>query len=183
MNRKIIEIINIGPVLFERSNRAKYISINVKSSSKIRVAVPKGISFKMAYSFVLSKTKWIQKNLQKIKTQPKIQLLEQTIDINEGKKFLKNRLKELSIEFGFKYNKVTIRNQRTRWGSCSINNNISLNIKLMGIPKYLCDYVILHELVHTKVKNHSSHFWNTLEQYVENAKVIDKSLKKYTISY
>ena len=82
----------------------------------------------------------------------------------------------------FVYNKVTIRNQKTRWGSCSGKNNINLNMKLMNIPNHLIDYVILHELVHTKVKNHRPLFWGSLDIYVGNAKAIDKELKKYSLS-
>ena len=85
-------------------------------------------------------------------------------------------------KYGFIYKQVSIRNQKSRWGSCSINNNISLNIQLMGLPHKLIDYVLLHELVHTLVKNHSVLFWNTLNKYVRNAKNLDKDLKKYYLS-
>ena len=92
---------------------------------------------------------------------------------------MKNRIIELAEYHGFNFNKITIRNQKTRWGSCSAKNNISLNIQLVRLPEKLVDYVILHELVHTLVKNHSNKFWKTLDLYIENSKKIDKDLKKY----
>ena len=87
----------------------------------------------------------------------------------------------MAKEHGFRYNKATVRNQKTRWGSCSAKNNISLNMQLMNLPKELIDYVILHELVHTKVKNHSKTFWATLDQYNHNAKQKNRALKDYTL--
>jgi len=181
MNSKIIEIERIGSVLFERSNRAKHLNISVKAPAKVRVAVPRGISFEKAKNFTHSKIGWISKHLLKIQLSPKIHLSDKPVDKQLAKKILKGRIKELAYKFGFLYNKVTIRNQKTRWGSCSGKDNINLNMKLLNIPNHLIDYVILHELVHTKVKNHSPHFWDSLNRYVGNAKAIDKELKKYSL--
>jgi len=183
MNSEIIEIERIGPVLFERSNRAKHLNISVKAPAKVRVAVPRGISFKKAKYFTHSKIEWIEKHLLKVQLRPKIHLLNQPVNKQAAKEFLKGRIKELAYKFGFVYNKVTIRNQKTRWGSCSGKNNINLNMQLINIPNHLIDYVILHELVHTKVKNHRPLFWRSLDQYVGNAKAIDKELKKYILEW
>ena len=182
MISKIIEIERIGSVLFERSNRAKHLNISVKAPAKVRVAVPRGISFEKAKIFTNSKIGWICKHLLKIQLRPKIYLIDKLVDKQAAKEFLEGRIKELADKFGFVYNKVTIRNQKTRWGSCSSKNNINLNMQLMNIPNHLIVYVILHELMHTKVKNHSPLFWGSLDIYVGNAKAIDKELKKYILS-
>ena len=68
------------------------------------------------------------------------------INKEEAKVKLGKRLSELAKEHKFQYNKVSIRNQRTRWGSCSSKNNISLNMKLLHLPDQLIDYILLHEL-------------------------------------
>jgi predicted metal-dependent hydrolase len=68
----------------------------------------------------------------------------------EAMKYLPARLRELSMEHGFQYNRVFIRNNRSRWGSCSAGNNINLNLHLMRLPDELIDYVLMHELVHTR---------------------------------
>ena len=182
MTSKIIEIERIGPVLFERSNRAKHLNISVKENAKVRVAVPKGISFEKAKNFTHSKIGWISKHLLKIQLRPKIRIFDKPLNKQAAKEFLEGRIKELADKFGFVYNKITIRNQKTRWGSCSGKNNINLNMQLMNIPNHLIDYVLLHELVHTIVKNHSPLFWITLDRYVGNAKAINKELKKYSLS-
>ena len=181
-SRVTVELEDIGPVLFERSLRAQHININVKPQSGVRVAVPKGISFRKAINFAKSKTSWIQRHQKRLKT-----LLEKKTQIGEvsnvpaAKELLRNRLGELAKQYGYTFNRVFIRQQKTRWGSCSAKNNISLNAKLTSLPKELMDYVILHELVHTRVKNHSKDFWNTLDKYVKNSKKIDKKLKKYSL--
>ncbi len=74
------------------------------------------------------------------------------------------------------YRKLSIRRQKTRWGSCSQSDSINLNQNLMFVEPDLVTYVILHELVHTKVKNHSPQFWSTLSRYIPNSKGISKRL-------
>ena len=98
----------------------------------------------------------------------------------EAKLHLPARLEELSGKHGFSYNRVFFKNAKTRWGSCSEANNINLNIHLMRLPKHLCDYVVLHELCHTKEKNHGPKFWKLMGETVENAKVLDKELNRYS---
>ena len=175
---KIINIPEIGLVLFKKSNQAKRILISIREVSNVRVSVPFNISFKSAEQFVCLKTNWIRNNLKKI-SKNKTKLEE--VDKNYARKILKKRLDQLCEKHNFLYSNLSIRNQKTRWGSCSAKNNISLNAKLTSLPKELMNYVILHELVHTRVKNHSKDFWNTLDKYVQNSKKIDKKLKKYSL--
>ncbi len=99
---------------------------------------------------------------------------------SEAKHFLPKRTDYLANKFGFSYSKVSVRNAKTRWGSCSGKNNISLNIHLMRLPDRLIDYVILHELCHTIEKNHGKRFWALLDKVSGNAKGLDKELKNYS---
>ena len=104
--------------------------------------------------------------------------IEETLR-KEAKDFLPQRVKELAEKNSFRFKKISIRNSKTRWGSCSHDNNINLNLHLMRLPNHLIEYVILHELVHTKIKNHSKNFWNLLDVVTGNAKKLDKELKNY----
>lgn len=99
----------------------------------------------------------------------------------EAARLLPPRLKELAAQHGFSYAKVSIRNNRRNWGSCSSRNNISLNLQMMKLPDELIDYILLHELVHTEIKDHSDRFWKRLDQLTHNrAKKLAGEVKKYT---
>ena len=128
-----------------------------------------------------SKTEWIKKHSEKMKQyETEREALQNNFDnINKttAKKTLTSRLKLLADKYGFRYNKVSIKSQRTIWGSCSLKNNISLNMKLVKLPDELMDYIILHELVHTRIHNHSKKFWAELDLCVGNSKVIAKRLR------
>ena len=102
----------------------------------------------------------------------------------EAKEYLPGRVKNLAVKFEFNYNKLAIKNIKSRWGSCSGKNNINLSIHLMRLPEHLIDYVILHELVHTVHHNHSPRFWRVLENVTGGAKQLDKELRKHrTVIY
>jgi predicted metal-dependent hydrolase len=180
---QIIQVEGIGAVLLEHSRRARRIIISVRPGKGVRVAVPRRISFASALEFVSTKKSWIKNHLIKIQEYEKRKQaftdIFPSINKAEAKKKIIARLAQLARQHGFTYNKVTIRNQRTRWGSCSAKGNISLNIKLVALPTELFDYVLLHELVHTRVHNHSKKFWQELDKYVDNGKAKAKTLIEY----
>jgi predicted metal-dependent hydrolase len=99
----------------------------------------------------------------------------------EGKSWLPKRTAELAAKFNFNYSKVTVRSSRTRWGSCSWDNNISLSLHLMMLPDHLIDYVILHELAHTVHKNHGKSFWALLDKITGNVKVLENEINDLRI--
>ena len=89
-------------------------------------------------------------------------------------------VEELAEKYGLTYNRVTIRCQKTRWGSCSARNNLNLNAKLTRLPGHLMDYVLIHELVHTRHKNHGREFWNAMNRIVGDAKLRRRELSRYS---
>jgi predicted metal-dependent hydrolase len=185
MRSKTVYITGVGNVLLEQSCRAKHMSLSIRPFRGARVAVPRGVSFAAAEKFVHSKTEWIRKHLGKMASiEKRAEKLKEDnpVDKIEAKKYLVKRLDELCKRNGFTYNRVFIKNQKTRWGSCSDKNNINLNVNLMLLPDHLIDYVILHELVHTKIKNHGKLFWEELSKFVEDPKNLDKTLRRYTPS-
>jgi hypothetical protein len=99
----------------------------------------------------------------------------------EAQKYLPDLLNKLAHQHNFRYNRLSLRNNKTRWGSCSRDNNIHLNIHLMRLPVHLCEYIILHELCHTVHKNHKKPFWLLLDQLTgRKARQLDKELNKYS---
>lgn len=100
----------------------------------------------------------------------------------EAKQYLPDRVEDLAIKHGFTYNRLAIKNIRSRWGSCSYQNNINLSLHVMRLPDALIDYIILHELVHTVVKNHSQKFWHSLQEVCNDAKGLDKQVNQWSIN-
>jgi predicted metal-dependent hydrolase len=97
----------------------------------------------------------------------------------EAQALLPQRLKALAQQHGFSYRSVHTRNLKSRWGSCNQENYIGLNIFLMQLPWKLIDYVLLHELVHTRVHNHSAEFWNELEKHSPGARQLRRETNSY----
>ena len=180
-----VEIVGVGQVLFERSKKAKNLNISVKPFTGVRVAVPDGLSFQKAEEFVNTKTDWIQKHLARMKQYEENDntnsAISDDIDRAKAKRRLTRRLKYLAGKHGFTYNRVFIRNQKTRWGSCSNKNNISLNMKIALLSEELMDYVILHELAHTQIKNHSNAFWAMMNKLLGNGKAKAAVLREFGI--
>ena len=119
--------------------------------------------------------------IQSIENQNYIRNVIEKILRIEAKSYLPKRVDELAKKHNFSYQKLAIKNTKTRWGSCSFNNNINLSLHLMRLREELIDYVILHELVHTKVKNHSRDFWMMLDIHCPKSKNLDRELKNYSL--
>ena len=97
----------------------------------------------------------------------------------EAKEILPGRIDKLAKQYGFQFRSLSIKNMNTRWGSCTGHNGINLSLHLVRLPDYLCDYIILHELVHTVHKNHGKYFWESLDKLCGNAKEKARELKKF----
>lgn len=96
--------------------------------------------------------------------------------------FVQNRLEFWNEHYKLKYGRVSIRNQRSRWGSCSSKGNLNFNYKIVLIPPHLADYIIIHELCHLKVFNHSKAFWDLVTEKAPNYLELTSELRKTKIS-
>jgi predicted metal-dependent hydrolase len=175
-NIKSVNYPEIGDVLFEKSKKAKRVIISIKSPTNIRVAVPRFVTIRKAESFVLHKLNWIKKQQRLHSQKTNVTKLTKFASTEEKSRIIK-RVEYLAAKYGFSYGNVTIRNMKTRWGSCTAQNNISLNIGLIALHSELRDYIILHELVHTNIKNHSKEFWNALGRIIQHPKLLSRKLK------
>lgn len=179
---KTVDLEGICEITLERSTRAKSIGISVRPFRGVRVAVPSGVSYKQAERFARSKIGWIKKHvdrMSRVEQQARTMNRNHPIDRPAARAALLKRAHTLSVQYNLPFNRLFVRNQRTRWGSCSGKNNISLNVNLVRLPDELMDYTILHELVHTRVKHHGKAFWKELEALVGDAKGLDKKLNAY----
>jgi predicted metal-dependent hydrolase len=174
---------SLGRVEFNLNRKISRIIIRMKPFKNISVSVPRGTDIIEAEEFLYHKIDWIQKNKSRIRNFENLVRAEQQnvkeIDEDQAKLQLIKRTEELAAEYNFQINRITVRKQKTRWGSCSFKKNINLNFNLIHLPYNLIDYVIMHELVHTTIHNHSSRFWEELSKYVKDPEKKSRSLKKY----
>jgi len=94
-------------------------------------------------------------------------------------KYIKQRVSEIADQNGFDFNRLFVRSQRTKWGTCSSGRNLSFNWRLILCPKFVLDYLIIHELSHLNVMNHSARFWQTVGGLIPDYKNAQKWLKEY----
>ena len=177
----------IGTVTFRKTRSNKYIRLSIRTDGRVLISLPTRVSWRDAESFLQKKFDWVieqkQKLSQTLHEEQQIPVLLPPADqLRQAQQLIYNRLDELAVQFRFRYRKAVFRNQKTLWGSCSHDNNISLNINLIHLPPHLVDYVLLHELVHTKIKNHSPRYWQALDKCF-GATGAGKRLKKELNSF
>jgi len=98
---------------------------------------------------------------------------------DEARKYFDCKVQDIALRNGFYYNKIFIRSQKTRWGSCSKRKNLSFNWKLIKAPLFVIDYLILHELVHTEFMNHSKQYWQKVHTLCPEYKIAAQWLKEH----
>ena len=183
MTQKKAYIAGVGEVVMARSTRARRINLCVKPFQGVRVTVPVGVSYASALAVARSKSEWLKKHLGRMAVKEQEALacrpFSAVCAVDDATDYLVRRTRDLAARHGFAINKVFVRRQKTRWGSCSWKNNINLNIRMAHLPGVLIDYVILHELTHTRVRNHSPQFWDELEKVIPAPKLLDRELDRY----
>jgi len=147
-----------------RSSR-KTISLQIKPNGELIVRCPRQMKNADVQAFVESKRGWIQKRLPKTDNQPHPFTQEEIETLADlALKDLPERVRRYAPLVGVTYGGIAIRNQRTRWGSCSGKGNLNFNCLLMLCPPEIRDYVVVHELCHRKQMNHSPAFWAEVER-------------------
>ena len=179
-----LDYAGIGPVTFVRSPRARRIGIRIRADGEIRVTIPMRGSFAQARKFVSEKQEWIAGHLaaarKRQKTATDLARAAAGLAPDAARKRITTRLEELAKRFSFTYNRVTFRHQKTRWGSCSAKNNLSLNLKLALLEDELLDLILVHELLHTEIKNHGPEFKQRMEELIPGAARLDRRLKDFS---
>ncbi len=143
------------PISFVRHPRARRYVIRVVDGGVVRVTIPRWGSKREAADFVASQQAWIAKQLERVAPPSDVPM-----DLlARAKRELPPRLLALAAQHGLAVTRISIRNQRWRWGSCSPNGHICLNWRLVTMPDAVRDYVLIHELMHLKRMDHSPKFW------------------------
>lgn len=148
--------------------------------------MPWRVSFDEAQRLALSKLGWIRRTLARVERSRarcrESVLAAGQLDRRSAHAFLAGRLIELAREHGYSPGRLSVRGQTTLWGSASGAGRIQLNACLAALPPDLADYVILHELVHTRVRGHGRAFWTELERRMPDARRRQARLREYSLA-
>lgn len=171
-----------------RSNR-KTLSIELKPNEIIARA-PARMREKEIYRFIDSKKSWIEKHLSKLNERQKVLGDLKPYTQEEIKQFtakakldIPKRVELYAKKIGVTYNKITIRCQHTRWGSCSSKGNLNFNCILVLLPDEIIDSIVVHELCHIKQMNHSAKFYAEIDKVLPNYKQCHLWLKQNSGMY
>ena len=150
------------------------------------VTVPFRVPLFLAERFVQEKRAWIvEKQTEMKKRAGERRQFADLRPFREAKsdalRFATQRVAELNTHYGFTYRNVSVRNQKTRWGSCSKRGNLNFNYRILYLPPHLADYLIVHELCHLKEFNHSRKFWQLVEKVFPEYCELRRELKKYSL--
>ncbi len=152
-----------------RSNR-KSLALEITEPGRLIVRAPKKLSNADVNKFIIDKQEWIQKHM--INIQQRSETKDNLVNVTEQDlaelKYNAKKVFPLIVEryariMGVDYGRITIRHQKTRWGSCSSRGNLNFNCLLMLAPRDVLEYVVVHELAHRKEMNHSLNFWKIVE--------------------
>ncbi|MBR3139023.1 M48 family metallopeptidase [Candidatus Saccharibacteria bacterium] len=176
----IIKDDEFGEVIVRKNALSRGVKFTVSTSGRLMMSVPKYTSDFLAKRFLNSNRKVIREKLPiKNPNEQRARDYQKKILMKKAKEYLPYRLEYFAKLYGYSYNKCRLSHANTRWGSCSSNKTISLNIGLMKLPVNLRDYVILHELAHLNHMDHSRAFWNEVKEHDHNYKNHEKKLKLF----
>ena len=166
----------------KKSGRARYVRLEIDARGLVAV-LPKKISRQTLLDFMLKKSDWILRNLKKHQIHKpiflKINKKNLTNDKQRAYNLVVGRINFYNQFYKFKFNKITIKNLKSRWGSCSESGNLNFNYKIVFLPAILADYIIVHELCHLGELNHSRLFWGLVAKTIPNHKILRKQLKRF----
>lgn len=167
-------------------SKRKTLSIEIKNDLRVVVRAPIFISNREIQAFIDEKSAWIEKTIEKVKVrneQKKLMPKFTTEEIHNladmALEIIPKRAEYYAEIMEVRYGRITIRNQVSRWGSCSAKGNLNFNCLLMLCPKEVLDYVVIHELCHLKEMNHSKKFWSLVEHFCPEYKQHKTWLKEH----
>lgn len=185
MQKQLIQGTKIITYTERRNCRSKGIRVAVHPDGRVLVTAPPRASMRMIESFLQARFEWILTTIDRHKDTPAPFLHTGTkqdyMAHKEAARVLaKERLEYFNAYYRLAYKTISIKNQRTRWGSCSKKGNLNFNYKIALLPARLCDYIIVHELCHLAELNHSKKFWQLMSLTLPDHAQRRRELQQYT---
>lgn len=167
----------------KRSKRAQLVRLAVHRDGSVIITAPLGIAEDAIEDIVQKKKKWLSDKISSFQKYQESKLAKLGREDylkykDEAQRLIKDRADHYSYAYGYCYNNISIKDQKTRWGSCSSKKNLNFNYKLLFLPAKIRDYIIVHEICHLKELNHSKKFWDLVAREIPDHKKIRKELKE-----
>ncbi|MCX6766658.1 MAG: SprT family zinc-dependent metalloprotease [Candidatus Moranbacteria bacterium] len=166
-----------------QSARARCLRVTIYPGGELAATLPRGMSLEKLENFLRQKADWILRKMNLAKKRkpslllPKASRKEYLARKEEACVLVDNKIDYFRKVYNLCPARISIRNQKTRWGSCSRKGNLNFNYRIIHLPKEYQDYVVVHELCHLKEFNHSRNFWNLVAQTIPDCKKIRKEIR------
>lgn len=172
----------------KKSKRAKRMRLAVYCDGSVVVTTPFGVNQNIVEKFIADKKQWLSDKINFFKSVDSKSIRtfsekDYSDNKDEAFKLVHDRIGAFNRKLKFSYNAISIKNQKTRWGSCSRNGNLHFNYKIIFLPKKQQDYIIAHELCHLKEFNHSKKFWSLVEKVMPDYLEIKNELRNHELFY
>jgi predicted metal-dependent hydrolase len=163
--------------------RARHINVTVRRDGTVWVTKPRRIPVREVERFVEKCGQWIERAQKRFAKLPKTSRIESSKKEHEkykraARSLIERRVAHFNAFYKVPVSKIVVRNQRTRWGSCSHKGVLSFNYRIVFLPDHLVDYIVVHELCHRREMNHSKRFWALVAQAIPDHAACRKGLRK-----
>lgn len=164
----------------KRTRRSKHLRLFIRPTGQLVLTRPFFVSLEAAEAFLRQQSDWLLKNLPKAPIVSEAERRQEYLAKKEvARRLVFSRLEYFNRFYNFSYRRVAIRNQASRWGSCSRSGGLNFNFRLLELPAGLRDYVIVHELCHLRELNHSVAFWSLVSQAIPDYQARRRTLKSW----
>jgi predicted metal-dependent hydrolase len=169
-----------------QSRSTRHMRVTIHYNGNVVVTAPYRINKAFVEQFIIDKSSWIRKKLAYITslgpvTGGRTNRHDYARYKINARLLAENRLGYFNTAYGLAYGRISIRNQTTRWGSCSGNGNLNFNYRIALLPPHLSDYIIVHELCHVAELNHSQEFWNLVSKTIPHYIKLRKELRQHKL--
>jgi hypothetical protein len=165
----------------KQSPRARRLRLSVRRGGYLVATAPTYLSIKAVEEFISKKSTWVLRSIEhQSKFDPDVKLTKADFIKHRevARKLVNEKIYKLNSIYGFKIGRISIRNQKTRWGSCSSKGNLNFNYKIAFLPDRQAEYIVAHELSHLGELNHSHRFWALVEKTIPDYMHIRRELEK-----
>jgi predicted metal-dependent hydrolase len=163
------------------SRRARRLGLTVYPGGRLVLTIPPHSDEKRVIHFLHSHREWISKSIRRFENKKKLPggLKDFKANKEKARAIIESRIADFNTKYGFRVGRITIRNNRSRWGSCSRKGDLSFSYKIVHLSKSLQDYIVVHELAHLKHFDHSDDFWRTVAETIPDYKPLRRELRSF----